>query len=174
MFVGWPLSSWMFPGISERLITSWLMTKFCTKHSWKLAIFVDFKCYFCQNWFNFFWNSGIYKNDHFLGPFSIDWCCFYYFVRNSLVALLEALCAQILCFRFVNIGFFLTFLSPFLCVCKALVSNKSLFPASLNQATVSGCRHSSCVLIIHVCLCMWASVRACWKCVGKVMNIEQI
>jgi len=22
----------------------------------------------------------------------IDWCCFYYFVRNSLVALLEALC----------------------------------------------------------------------------------
>jgi hypothetical protein len=25
----------------------------------------------------------------------IDWCCFYYCVRNSLVALLEALCAQI-------------------------------------------------------------------------------
>ena len=24
----------------------------------------------------------------------IDWCCFYYFVRNSLVALLEALCAR--------------------------------------------------------------------------------
>jgi len=23
-----------------------------------------------------------------------DWCCFYYFVRNSLVALLEALCAR--------------------------------------------------------------------------------
>jgi len=25
----------------------------------------------------------------------LDWCCFYYFVRNSLVALLEALCARI-------------------------------------------------------------------------------
>ena len=25
----------------------------------------------------------------------IDWCCFYYFVRNSLVAVLEALCARI-------------------------------------------------------------------------------
>jgi len=25
----------------------------------------------------------------------IDWCCFYYCVRNSLVALLEALCARI-------------------------------------------------------------------------------
>ena len=25
----------------------------------------------------------------------IDWCCFYYFVRNSLVALLEALCSRI-------------------------------------------------------------------------------
>ena len=24
----------------------------------------------------------------------IDWCCFYYFLRNSLVALLEALCAR--------------------------------------------------------------------------------
>jgi len=24
----------------------------------------------------------------------IDWCCFYYFVRNSLLALLEALCAN--------------------------------------------------------------------------------
>jgi len=24
----------------------------------------------------------------------IDWCCFFYFIRNSLVALLEALCAQ--------------------------------------------------------------------------------
>ena len=26
--------------------------------------------------------------------FLIDWCCFYYFVRNSLVALMEALCAR--------------------------------------------------------------------------------
>ena len=47
--------------------------------------------------------------------FVIAWCCFYYFARNSLVALLEALCARIFFFRFVNIGFFLTFF--FLCVC---------------------------------------------------------
>jgi len=33
---------------------------------------------------------------HLFG-FIIDWCCFYYFVRNSLVALLEALCAQLVC-----------------------------------------------------------------------------
>jgi len=44
-----------------------------------------------------------------------DWCCFYYFVRNSLVALLEALCARIFFLRFVNIGFFLTFFF-FVCV----------------------------------------------------------
>jgi len=31
----------------------------------------------------------------------IDWC-FYYFVRNSLVVLLEVLCARIFSFRFVN------------------------------------------------------------------------
>ena len=37
----------------------------------------------------------------------IDRCCFYYFVRNSLVALLEALCARIPFFRFVNTGFYI-------------------------------------------------------------------
>jgi len=28
-------------------------------------------------------------------PMVIDWCCFYYFVRNSLVSLLEALCCNV-------------------------------------------------------------------------------
>ena len=34
---------------------------------------------------------------HYEHPFlfSIDWCCFYYFLRNSLVALLEALFARV-------------------------------------------------------------------------------
>ena len=32
-------------------------------------------------------------HNHFLNFKHIDWCCFYYFVRNSLVVLLEALCA---------------------------------------------------------------------------------
>jgi len=81
-----------------------------------------------------------------------DWCCFYYFVRNSLVALLEALCARIISFRFVNIGFVSDFFFLCVCVCKA---------ASLNQAPVPGCLHSSCVLIVHVCLCVCASVCAC-------------
>ena len=35
-------------------------------------------------------------------PRMIDWCCFNHFVRNSLVALLEALCARILFFSFVE------------------------------------------------------------------------
>jgi len=39
-----------------------------------------------------------------------DWCCFYNFVRNSLVALLEAMCSN-LCLRFVNIGFSCLFFS---------------------------------------------------------------
>ena len=68
--------------------------------------------------------------------------------------------------RFVNIGFFLTFFSVFfLCMCK--VSNKAFLLCArsltkpLNQAPVPGCRHSSCVLIVHVCLCVCASVCAC-------------
>jgi len=44
----------------------------------------------------------------------MDLFCFYYFVRNSLVALLEALCARIFSFIFVNIGFVPDI---FFCVC---------------------------------------------------------
>ena len=61
-----------------------------------------------------------------------------------------------------NIGVFWRFFLSFLCACKAFVSNKSLSSVPLNQAPVSGCRHFSCVLIIHVCLCVCASVCA-WK-----------
>jgi len=84
----------------------------------------------------------------------IDWCCFYYFVRNSLVALLEALCARIFFFRFVNIFFCLFFFWV-----QGLL--QSLSTAHINQAPVPGCRHSSCVLIVHVCLCVCASVCSC-------------
>ena len=91
-------------------------------------------------------------------PALIDWCCFYYFVRNSLVALLKALCARIFFFRFVNIGFVSGFFVWCLCV-QGL--SQSLSSASLNQAPVPGCLHSCCVLIVHVCLCVCASVCAC-------------
>ena len=85
----------------------------------------------------------------------------YYFIRNSLVALLEALCVEFLLQLreyqfFPDIFPFFLFLS----VCKAFVSSNSLSSAPLNQAPVPGCRYSSCVLIIHVCLCVHASVCA--------------
>ena len=87
---------------------------------------------------------------------AVDWCCFYYSVRNRVVALLEALRARIFSFRFLNIGGFLTFC--FLCV-QGL--QRTFVSASLNQVPVPGCQHSSCVLIVHVCLCVCASVCAC-------------
>ena len=68
-------------------------------------------------------------------------------------------------FRFVNISFFwhcFFFFLTCLCVCKAFVLNKSLSSASLNQAPVPGYRHSSCVLIIHMCVCLCARVRKTW------------
>jgi len=45
---------------------------------------------------------------------TIDWCCFYYFVRNSLAALLKALCAQDIhpCSYFVSLIYTM-------CVCYA-------------------------------------------------------
>jgi len=67
-------------------------------------------------------------------PF-IDWCCFYYFVRNSLLALLQALCARIFSFRFVNIGFCLwknkyiyIYVYTYICVYVCKVSNKAFLP----------------------------------------------
>ena len=94
-----------------------------------------------------------------------DWCCFYYFVRNRLVALLEALCARILFQRFVNVGFILKkFVPPFfsssfffVCVCvKEPGSCAWLLPCLL-------CAENTCVLVC-VCLCM-----CIWKCVGIVI-----
>ena len=97
---------------------------------------------------------------------TIDRCCFYYFVRNSLVALLEALCARIFSFRFVNIGFFLTL---FFCVCARSLT-KPFFRLSQPDscAWLSPfllCADCTCVL---VCVCLYMCM---WKCVGKVMNI---
>jgi len=98
--------------------------------------------------------------------YMIDWCCFYYLVRNGLVALLEALCARIFSFRFVNIGFFLTF---FFCVCARSLT-KPFFRLSQPGSCVwlspfLLCADCTCVLVC-VCLCM-----CMWKCVGKVINI---
>ena len=51
-------------------------------------------------------------------------------------------------FRFVKISFFLTYF----CVCVQDLY-QSLSSAPLNQAPVPVCRETSCVLIVHVCLC---------------------
>jgi len=85
----------------------------------------------------------------------IDWCCFYYFVRNSLVALLEALCARIFSWDSWISGFSWHF---FFGVCK--VSNKAFLPPLLSRHR-SLVVAISCVLIVHVCLCVCASVCAC-------------
>jgi len=94
------------------------------------------------------------KIDDFLQA-RFDWCCFYYFLRNSSVALLEALFARIfLDLRYQCADFFWFFFAR-------PVSYKTPCSASPGQAPVPGCHHSSCVLIIHVCLCVRASICAC-------------
>jgi len=100
-------------------------------------------------------------------PWHFDWCCLYYFVRNSLLVVLEALCARI---HFFEICEFLIFLAFFFgCVCLCL-QQKSFFNHSQpgTCAWLSAfllCADYTCV-ILCVCLC-----RCRWKCVGKVINI---
>ena len=86
----------------------------------------------------------------------IDWCCFYYFVRNSLVALLEALCARILFFRIVN-QLFLTF---FVCVCK--VSNKAFLPPLSTRLLR---------LVVAIPLVCWLYMCAC-VCVPLYVHVK--
>jgi len=97
----------------------------------------------------------------------VDWCCFHYFERNSLVVLLKALCARIFCLD----SWISVFSRLFFGVYK--VSNKAfLLPRRASQpgscAWLSPfllCADCTCVLLC-VCLCM-----CMWKCVGKVINI---
>ena len=101
-----------------------------------------------------------------------DWCCFYYFVRNSLVALLEALCARIFSWDswisvFPDIWF-----SVFSCVCARSLTNSFFHSSQPDSCAWLSifllCADGTCVLVC-VCLCM-----CMWKCVGKVINIWQI
>jgi len=102
----------------------------------------------------------------------IDWCCCYYFVRNSLVHFLEALCTRIwsldswisvFSWHFCFVG----------CCCKVLTESFSRLcqPGScVWWSPYLLCADCTCVLLCHgvyLCMCMW-------KCVGKVMNIQQI
>jgi len=96
----------------------------------------------------------------------IDWFCFYYFVRNGLVALLEAQCARIFFFRFVNIGFSW----HFCCFVCARSLTKPFFRPSQPGSCAwllpfLLCADCICVL---VCVCLYMCM---WKCSGKVINI---
>ena len=75
-----------------------------------------------------------------------DWCCFYYFVRNSLVTFLEAPCAQIFSLdSWISVLFW-----HFFCVCK--VSNKAFLPP---LSTRLQC------LVVAIPLVCWLYMCAC-------------
>ena len=86
----------------------------------------------------------------------IDWCCLHYFVTNSRVAFLEALCARIFFFRFVNISFFWFFF----CVCK--VSNKDFLPPLSDRLLC---------LVVSIPLVCWLCMCAC-VCVPLYVHVE--
>ena len=89
----------------------------------------------------------------------IDWCCFHYFVRKCLVALLEDLCARILFFRFVNIGFVLTF-SFLLFMCEqdlCLWESTCLLPLSTRLL----CLVVAIPLVCWVYMCAFVCVPLC-------------
>jgi len=95
----------------------------------------------------------------------IDWCCFYYFVRNSLVALLEALCARIS-----SLDSWISVFPEFflLCVCARSLTKPFFRPSQPGScawlSTFLLCADCTCVLVC-VCLCMCMR-----KCVGKVIK----
>jgi len=97
------------------------------------------------------------------------WCCFYCFVRDSLVDLLETLYAQNRFFSMQHIGF-----SDISVLCVqglCLYQQPFFFPSQPGSyAWLSPfllCAYHTCVLVC-VCLCM-----CIWKCVGKVISINK-
>ena len=92
-----------------------------------------------------------------------DWCCVYYFVRNSVLALLEALCARILFFRFVNIGLLLNFFSFFLRVQGLSLSlTKAFFPPLSTRLLC---------LVVTIPLVYWLYMCAC-VCVPLYVHVK--
>jgi len=91
--------------------------------------------------------------------FQFDWWCFYYSIRNSLVALLKHYLFE----SFLDLRYHdwcADILFPFLCVCKAFVSDKTPF---LRPSQPGSCAWLSpsilcatCVLVC-VCICMCVS-----------------
>jgi len=77
----------------------------------------------------------------------IDWCCYYYLVRNSLLALLEALRARIF-----SLDSWISVFSDifFLCVCK--VANKAFLPPLSTRLLC---------LVVAIPLVCWLYMCAC-------------
>jgi len=117
--------------------------------------------HFWKKWFGYvFWSWCIWKKRNYCEHFQsvdIDWCSF---LRNSLIALLEALFKVDNFFWRFEISVCWHFLVLGLCT---LSSANNVSSASRNQAPVPGCRRSYChvVLITYACLCVCASVCAC-------------
>ena len=64
-------------------------------HFFPLKIFVICPIFMKPNAFVIFITGLNWLGFFKLAPFLFDWCCFYYFVRNGLVALLETLYTRI-------------------------------------------------------------------------------
>ena len=99
-----------------------------------------------------------------------DWCCLYYFVRNSLVAFLEALCARIFSWDLWTSVFFWHFFSVFwFGVCARSLTKPFFQPSQPGSCAWLSpfllCADCTYVLVC-VCLCM-----CMWKCKGKLINI---
>jgi len=75
--------------MKQDLIWAWSSTSKHRETTWKHLVCIHMVTWICTNFAN--------RHTDLLARV-IDWCCFYYFVENSLVALLEALCARILVF----------------------------------------------------------------------------
>jgi len=91
--------------------------------------------------------------------FGFDWCCFHYFVRNSLVALLEALCARI-CSLDSRISVYVWLF--FFCCCCCKVSNKAFLPPLLPRLLC---------LVVSIPLVRWLYMCAC-VCVPLYVHVK--
>ena len=138
----WPCShAWFQTDVGSSNIAGQFTTKSCP--SLAISLFIDF-------------SQRVYNLVVIL--WLIDWCCCYYFVKDSLVALLETLCVRIFFFSFVNIVFFSCHF--FFWCAKSLT--KAFLPPLLTRLLC---------LVVAIPLVCWLYMCAC-MCVPLYVHVK--
>jgi len=133
-------------------------------------------------------NLGIYVFVYVYKEHMIDWCCFYYFVKNSLVALLEALCAWCIYMLGSRMRFWTNcfFAVTYVLFPIRTVVDLNIIPISQIQKRIWAHRPSikgtkllfiaikAIIIIIVAAMCMRCKITICTPCINIYRTVDHV